>query len=51
MAVGGQPRQKVHEIPSQLIARYGCVYLSTQAMWEAEIGRITVQGQPRENNL
>jgi hypothetical protein len=42
MAVGGQLRQKVHQIQSQQIARNSDTNLSSQATQEAEIGRITV---------
>jgi hypothetical protein len=35
-----------------LIEKAGCgdVCLSSQAMWEAEIGRITISGQPRKKS-
>jgi hypothetical protein len=38
--------KKVSKTPSQPIAGHGGVYLSSQAMWEGEMGRIMVPGQP-----
>jgi hypothetical protein len=45
--IGVQGRQgKMCETLSQPIARCGDVYMSSQVIWEAEIGRIIVPGQP-----
>jgi hypothetical protein len=46
IVVLGQPRQKVHETPSQPIAGHGGAHLSSQARGEAEIRRIVVPVQP-----
>jgi hypothetical protein len=40
--VPGQSGQKVFDNPSQPIAECSGAYLSSQAIWEADIGRITV---------
>jgi hypothetical protein len=46
MVVRGQPKQKVHESPSQTIAGYSDMCPPLQATWVVEIRRIIVPGQP-----
>jgi hypothetical protein len=46
--VGGQPRQKVLETPSQPMARHSGIHLSSQVTDETEIGRIMVPGQTKQ---
>jgi hypothetical protein len=48
IAVLGQPRQKVSKTPSQSIAGYNGVGLSSQVALESEIGRISVPGQQEQ---
>jgi hypothetical protein len=45
ITVQEQPRQKVHEMPSQPMARCGGMHLPSQLCKEAEIGRIAVLGK------
>jgi hypothetical protein len=50
-AVPGQPRQKVCAIPSQPISGCSGAHLSSPAVWETKIKRITALGLPWKNKF
>jgi hypothetical protein len=45
ITIQSQPKQVVCETSSQPIGGYSGIHLSSQAMWEAIVGKIAVPGQ------
>jgi hypothetical protein len=51
IVIQGQLRQGVHKISSQPVAEQGGIHLSSQAMQEADTGKIAILDPSRQKSL